>query len=155
MKNQYPKLLVITILLVISAVFSACGDDDTTTNPTDPPGTVLYSADSMSVWISSPNGQSSDSVSYSFSTATAIKVDFTLQSNVDSTHALGYYFVFTNSTPAVVYEPNLFVPVDLPISESYILDPLSTYISFSIRLIVTSGAIPYYLRLKDIKVTKL
>lgn len=151
MKN----ITLILFFAVLAFVLSACGDDDTPVNPQDPAGTVLYSADSMSVWISSPFGQSRDSVSYSFSTATAIKVEFTLQSNVDSTHALGYYFVYTNSTPSSVYEPNLFVTVDLPFSESYITTPLSTYISFSIKLIVNNGTMPYYLKLKDIKVTKL
>lgn len=97
----------------------------------------------------------SDSVSRTISTATAIKVEFTVQSNADSTHARGYYFFNTNSSPAEPYEPNIISPVDKLISLTFNTSPLSTYFNFSIRLIVNSGSIPYYVKLKNIKVTKL
>lgn len=152
------KLLSIsklTILLLTVVLFSSCGDDDTTTNPQTPSGTVLYSADSMSVWITTSFGEGSDSVSKTISTPTAIKVEFTVQSNADSTHALGYYFFNTNSSPAQPYEPNILSPVDKPVSLTFNTNPLSTYFNFSIRLIVSSGSIPYFVKLKNIKVTKL
>ena len=146
------RILTITLLTL---TFFSCGDDDTTTNPQTPSGTVLYSADSMSVWITSSFGEGSDSVSKTISTPTAIKVEFTVQSNADSTHALGYYFFNTNSSPAQLYEPNILSPVDMPVSLTFNTNPLSTYFNFSIRLKVSSGSIPYFVKLKNIKVTKL
>lgn len=149
------KISKFATLLLAAVLFSSCGDDNTTTNPQTPTGTVLYNSDSMSVWITSTFGQGRDSVSQTISTPTAIKVEFTLQSNADSTYALGYYFFNTNSSPAQLYEPNILSPVDMPVSLTFNANPLSTYFNFSIRLIVNSGSIPYFVKLKNIKVTKL
>lgn len=148
------KILGFT-LLALAVILTSCGDDDTINNPVNPPGTVLYSADSMAVNINTMFGDSHDSISYSFSSENAIKVEFTLQSNADSTHALGYYYINTNSTPATIYEPNIIAPIDQAFSTTYNTTPLSTYINFSIRVIVTNGTVPYYVKLKNIKVTKL
>ena len=44
------------MLLLVSfvSILSSCGDDDPiTNNPGVPAGTVMYSADSISVWLSS------------------------------------------------------------------------------------------------------
>lgn len=151
MKNIYPVI----ICLFIGLLFSACGDDDPV-NPGTPSGTVLYSRDSLSVWLQpSTFAEGSDSVYYSISTAAAVRVEFTLQSNADSTHARGYYFFTTNSSVPEPYVPNVLAPIDE--LRSYTLDfsPLSSFFSFAVRLIVNSSAVPYYVRLKNIKVTKL
>ncbi len=151
------RIIYLCLPVIIALIISSCGDDNTTnTNPNTPSGTVLYSQDSMSVWINPiGSGQSRDSVSYSISTPTAIKVEFTVQSNADSTYAVGYYFFNTNSSPPEPYVPNILSPVDQPVSLTFNVNPLSTYFNFSVRLIVNGSTIPYYVRLKSIKVTKM
>lgn len=148
---------IIKIFLLISSaiIVNSCGDDTTTNTPVIPSGTVLYSQDSMSVWIQTSSGEGHDSVSYSISTPTAVKVEFTLQSNADSSHAMGYYFFNTNSSPAEPYIPNVLEPIDQLISQTYSSNPLSTYFNFSARLKVSGGSMPYYIKLKNIKVMKL
>jgi|SRR4030095_533881 len=150
MKKNYPLF----ILFIFTSLLASCGDDDKPTNT--PGGTVLYSKDSISVWLSpSTFSEGADSVYYSTSNAVPVRVEFTLQSNADSTHSLGYWFFITNSTPPEPYVPNIFSPVDEQKTFTLNFNPLSTYFSFAVRLRVNNSTILHYVKLKNIKVTTL
>ncbi len=142
-------------LILISFVFalSSCGDDNTTGTTVTPPGTVLFSRDSISVWLSS-TGFSRDSNSYSTSETGSVKVEFTIQSNVDTPSAYGKFGFYTNATPAVTYFPDIFAPRDELFSTNLSFASGSTYFAFSVQLNNYLPTFPRYVRLKNVKVTK-
>ncbi|MBN8583983.1 MAG: hypothetical protein J0M37_02720 [Ignavibacteria bacterium] len=147
------KYILLLLLVSFVSIISSCSDDTTTNNPGVPAGTVMYSADSISVWLSS-TGFARDSVSYSTSTSGNVLVEFTLQSNVDTPSAYGRFGFSTNSTPVPVYFPDIFAPRDEPFSLNQNLAAGSTYFSFVVQLNNYTPTFPRYVRLKSVKVTK-
>lgn len=148
------KYILLLLLVSIISIISSCGDDDpVTNNPGVPAGTVMYSADSISVWLSS-TGFARDSVSYSTSETGSVKVEFTIQSNVDTPSAYGKFGFYTSATPAFVYFPDIFSPRDEPFSFIQNLATGSTYYAFMVQLNNYLPTFPRYVRLKSIKVTK-
>src|SRR5688572_8798252 len=103
MKNNYPVFTKIVLIMMFSSLFmTSCGDDNTTNTTNSPAGTVLYSQDSLSVWIQSGSSFARDSVAFSTNESGGFKVEFRLQSNVDSSqHSVGYYRYNTNGSPLV------------------------------------------------------
>ena len=143
------------ILIIISAVFCSCGDDTTTNTPNSPAGTVLYSRDSLSVWIQSGSSFARDSIAYSTNETGSFKVEFRVQSNADSSlHAAGYYRYDTNGSPVAVIYPYIYFPIDEQYTSNFSFAAGSTYSSFVVKLTTTGTASPFYVRLKDIKITK-
>ena len=142
-------------LMLVSFVFalSSCGDDNTTNTTVTPPGTVLFSRDSISVWLSGV-GFSRDSNYYSTTETGSVKVEFTLQSNIDTPFAIGRYGFYTNATPVVPYIPEIVSPRDELFSTNLSLASGSTYFAFSASLNNYSALVPRYVRLKNVKVTK-
>lgn len=148
------KYILLLLLVSIVSIVSSCSDDDTTTNnPGVPAGTVMYSADSISVWLSS-TGFARDSVSYSTSETGSVKVEFTIQSNVDTPSAYGKFGFYTNSTPALTYFPDIYAPRDEPFSLNQNLASGSTYFAFMVQLNNYNSIFPRYVRLRSVKVTK-
>lgn len=147
------KYILLLLLVSFVSIISSCSDDTTTNNPGVPAGTVMYSADSISVWLSS-TGFAGDSVSYSTSTSGNVLVEFTLQSNVDTPSAYGRFGFSTNSTPVPVYFPDIFAPRDEPFSLNQNLAAGSTYFSFVVQLNNYNSIFPRYVRLRSVKVTK-
>ena len=153
MKNIHFTLIIFSFCLGL--IFMSCGDDSTVT-PTTPPGTVLFSKDSISVWLL-PGGfqEGTDSVYFSTQNSGGVSIEFTLQSNADSTdHAIGYYGIYTNATPAIPYFPYIYFPVNEPFSTNLNFSTGTTYFSFSVRLTVNNSTTAHYVRLINIKVTK-
>ena len=144
------------MLLLVSfvSILSSCGDDDPiTNNPGVPAGTVMYSADSISVWLSSV-GFARYSVSYSTSETGSVLVEFTIQSNVDTPSAYGKFGFYTNATPVVPYIPNIYYPLDIPFSTNLSFASGSTYFAFMVQLNNYVPSFQRYVRLKNVKVTK-
>ncbi len=147
------KHLLLILLVSIVTFISSCGDDTTTNNPGVPPGTVMYSADSISVWLSTI-GFAKDSAAYSTSASGNVLVEFTIQSNVDTPSAYGRFGFYTNSTPVVPYFPDIFAPRDEPFSLNQNLASGSTYFAFMVQLNNYAVTYPRYVRLLNVKVTK-
>lgn len=147
------KHLLLILLVSIITIISSCGDDTTTNNPGVPPGTVMYSADSISVWLSTI-GFAKDSAAYSTSASGNVLVEFTIQSNVDTPSAYGRFGFYTNSTPVVPYFPDIFAPRDEPFSLNQNLASGSTYFAFMVQLNNYTVTYPRYVRLVNVKVTK-
>ncbi|MBE2228028.1 MAG: hypothetical protein IAE93_11810 [Ignavibacteria bacterium] len=148
------RYLLVLLLVSFVSILSSCGDDDTiTNNPGVPAGTVMYSADSISVWLST-TGFARDSVSYSISETGSVKVEFTIQSNVDTPSAYGKFGFYTNATPVVPYIPNIYAPIDEPFSTNLSFASGSTYFAFMVQLNNYVSTFPRYVRLKSVKVTK-
>ncbi len=148
------RYLLVLFLVSFVSIFSSCGDDDTTTNtPGVPAGTVMYSADSISVWLNSV-GFARDSVSYSTSETGSVKVEFTIQSNVDTPSAFGKFGFYTNGTPVVPYSAEIYAPRDEPLSTNLSFASGSTYFAFMVQLNNYVSTFPRYVRLKSVKVTK-
>lgn len=148
------RYLLVLLLISFVSILSSCSDDDTTTNnPVIPPGTVMYSADSISVWLSA-TGFARDSVAYSTSTSGNVLVEFTLQSNVDTPSAYGRFGFSTNSTPVPVYFPDIYAPRDEPFSTNLSFASGSTYFAFMVQLNNYVSTFPRYVRLRSVKVTK-
>lgn len=151
MKTLYIPLMIFILL------FSSCSDDDNTTNTNTPSGTVLYSNDSLSVWLQQGISSSGiDSAYFSTQNTGGVKIEFTIQSNADSTdHSEGYYGIYSNATPVIVYFPNIYSPINQQYSSNFNFAQGSTYFAFSVRLAVNHSSITRYVRLINIKVTKL
>ena len=147
------KYISILILAAIMVTISSCGDDTTTNNNPTPPGTVLFSRDSISVWLSG-NGYSRDSNYYETSESGSVLVELTLQSNIDTPYAAGHFGFYTNATPVVPYTYNIVSPRDEAFSTNLGLASGSTYFSFAASLNNYSSLIPRYVRLLNVKVTK-
>jgi hypothetical protein len=147
------KYILLLLLVCFVSIISSCSDDTTTNNPGVPAGTVMYSADSISVWLSS-TGFARDSVSYSTSETGSVKVEFTIQSNVDTPSAYGKFGFYTNATPVVPYTPDIYAPRDEPFSTNLSFATGSTYFAFSVQLNNYTPTFPRYVRLKSVKVTK-
>ncbi|HWA06586.1 MAG TPA: hypothetical protein VG961_08560 [Ignavibacteria bacterium] len=147
------KYILLLLLVSIISIISSCSDDTTTNNPGVPPGTVMYSADSISVWLSS-TGFARDSVYYSTSETGSVKVEFTIQSNVDTPSAYGKFGFYTNATPVVPYYPDIYAPRDEPFSTNLSFASGSTYFAFMVQLNNYLPTFPRYVRLKSVKVTK-
>lgn len=148
------KQAAIFLLIIITSMMYSCGDD--TITPNSPAGTVLYSRDSLSVWIQSGSSFARDSVSFSTNETGSFKVEFRLQSNVDSSlHAVGFYRYNTNGSPSVVMLPDIYFPRDEQYTSNFSFASGSTYSSFVVKLTTTGTVSPFYVRLKDIKITKL
>lgn len=147
------KYILFLLLISIVSIVSSCSDDTTTNNPGVPAGTVMYSADSISVWLST-TGFARDSVAYSTSETGSVKVEFTIQSNVDTPSAYGKFGFYTNATPVVPYIPNIYVPIDEPFLTNLSFASGSTYFAFMVQLNNYTATFPRYVRLKSVKVTK-
>lgn len=147
------KYILLLLLVCFVSIISSCSDDTTTNNPGVPAGTVMYSADSISVWLRS-TGFARDSVSYSTSETGSVKVEFKIQSNVDTPSAYGKFGFYTNATPVVPYTPDIYAPRDEPFSTNLSFATGSTYFAFSVQLNNYTPTFPRYVRLKSVKVTK-
>lgn len=147
------RYILSIILVSIVSIISSCGDDTTTNNPGVPPGTVMYSADSISVWLSSI-GFAKDSAAYSTSESGSVKVEFTLQSNVDTPSAYGRFGFSTNSMPVVPYFPDIYAPRDEQFSLNQNLASGSTYFAFAVQLNNYTVTYPRYVRFVNVKITK-
>ncbi|MCC7158557.1 MAG: hypothetical protein IT281_03360 [Ignavibacteria bacterium] len=147
--------LIAAIAVCSLIMFQSCSDNDSTTNPGSQAGTVLYSWDSVNVWL--PAGTSAsgtDSVNFSTSEAGSVKVEFTIQSNVDGIHAKARWGFYTNATPVVPYIPVINGPIDEPFSKNLSLAAGSTYFGFAVSLNIANSTEWYYVKLKNVKVTK-
>ncbi len=147
------KYILFLLLVSFVAFISSCGEDTTTNNPGTPAGTVLYSADSISVWLST-TGFAKDSAAYSTSETGSVKVEFTLQSNVDTPSAYGKFGFYTNATPVVPYIADIYFPRDEPFSTNLSFASGSTYFAFTVQLNNYLPTFPRYVRLRSVKVTK-
>lgn len=146
-KILFFPLAVISILLI-----SSCSDDNTTTNP--PTSDVLLSLDSLSVWLSgSGNGNNSYTLEQT-TTINRVKVEYTIQTNVDSTGSMAWVRDSSNGTPSHIVEQQYYWSVDSLVS--YVMDIPSqpVHLKLAVRLNKYGGAGSYYIRLKNIKVTK-
>jgi hypothetical protein len=158
MKNNYPLLTCKSLfILMLCAIFvNSCGDGSTTNTTNSPAGTVLYSQDSLAVWIQSGSSFARDSIAFSTSETGGFKVEFRVQSNADSSqHSVGYYRYNTNGLPLVVMLPDIYFPIDEQYTSNFNFASGSTYSSFAVKLTTTGTASPFYVRLKNIKITKL
>jgi hypothetical protein len=145
------RLLKGFLILSLVLLFS-CGDD-TPTNTGTPAGTVLFSADSVSVWLSG-TGTAKDSTTFTTTETGSVKVGFYIQSNIDTPQAYGKIGFFTNATPFTPLNPDIFVPTNESYSVILNCAPGSTYFNFSVQLNNYIETIPRYVRLYSVQVIK-
>ena len=149
------SLILILPIIFILALLASCSDD-TVTTPVTPAGTVLYSYDSISVWLTAGGVSSgSDSIYFSVNETGGVNLEFTLQSNVDTPTALGRWDLYTNTTPVIPY----FAAITEPRDEFFSLNQNTaaglTYFALAIKLNTYNSTIARYVRIKNIKLTKL
>ncbi len=149
--TAYLKLLPVALILVISSC-----REDTVTNP--PTSNVIYTLDSLSAWID-PGYTGTQYSTNTFGqtvSASKVKLEFTLQSNADSVHAIGSFKDSTNGSPSLPGERFVYLPVDSAFTYTINVTTQPFYLWFEARIRVwASGSIPFYLRLKNIKVTRI
>ena len=153
------RYLQIFLLVLTVSMLASCSDD-TTTTPTDPPSNVLFSWDTLSA-TNNTGSPGTVYVSQSFAqtiTATQVKVEYRLQSNVDSTFGCrGSYKDSTNGTgtPSPV-NYDIYAPVDSAMSFTWNVSTQPYYSGFGANLTVTvPQGVTRYVRLVNIKVTKV
>lgn len=152
------------VLFSASIVFFSCGSDSPTT-PNTPAGTILYSRDSISVWLQpSSSGSGRDSLYFSTQNTGGFKIEFTLQADIDTLNSdtssipssRGYWSNYTNAPPASLVNNPVYGIVDHSetIQHNFVSGQ-STYYSLAVVLSVTNSTRVHYIRLKNIKITKL
>ena len=147
-RTIYLYLLPIALTFVIYSC-----REDTVTPPVE---NQLFQLDSISLWIDSGfvgNQYTIYSIDQTIS-ANTVRLDFTLQSNADSVHAIGEYKDSTNGTPALPPLQYVYSPIDSQFSYTINVTTQPFYLSFYLRLIVsTPNSISHYLRFRNIKLT--
>ena len=147
------SFLYFVVFIGLSIAIYSCGDSSTSPTTT-PAGTVLFSQDSIAIWLSS-GGFGTDSFAYSTQNTGGVMLSYVLQSNVDSTHATGRWGMYTNANPPTRFLPNKYGPVDAADSVNLsFLSGQSTYFAMAVQLNVSGGSTPYYVRIKNIKIVK-
>jgi len=144
-------LSVIPVIFTALLIFS-CSDNNTTTN--QPTSDVLFTMDSISVWLS---GSGSGNNSYTFQQATTagrVKVEYTVQTNVDSVNSMAWVKDSSNGSIPHVVEQQYYWNVDSLVSYTMDIPAQPIHLRLEARLNVYGGSFSYYIRLKNIKVTK-
>jgi hypothetical protein len=143
-------------LLFISAIIifvSSCGEDEIVQQT--PSGTVFYSLDSLSVWLNPGSGIGSNSIIFEQTvSANTVKVEYTVQTNVDSAHSEAWVRDSSNGSPPHLVEQYYYWFVDS--LASYVMDIPSQplHLKLEVKMNTYNSIIPHYVRLKNIKVTK-
>ena len=153
---NFKKITLFLLPVILFLIFSSCGNENNN-SIADPSGTILFQKDSISVWIlPSVSNSGKDTVYFSREDYGGVKIEFTLQSNADSTHSYGYWGVYTNATPTFPIIP----VIQGSVNRDILIDNLNfnayhdTYFAFGIRFYVKNSDVPYYVRIKNIKITK-
>jgi hypothetical protein len=148
-------ILNFVFLILQVVIFSSC-DNDSNSVGTKTPELIIFSQDSLSVWLEpSVSASGSDSAYYSINAVGELKVEFTLQANADSTHSIGYWGIYTNATPSIPIIPVIISTIDVQSSANLNFNKNGeTYFAFGMRLYVKNSTIPHYARLKNIKITR-
>lgn len=154
------KYLLYLILVSFVFALSSCGDDNTTNTPVVPPGTVLYSMDTIAAEREAGSTGSTDMLYYFLQTISAsqVSIEFRLQSNVDSSlGSSGSYRDSTNGTmPPSPVNYNLYAPIDSAYSYTCNVSTQPFYAGFNVRLVVLQiQSVQRYVRFVNVKVTKV
>ncbi len=143
----------VIISLLLPLIFASCSDD-VVDNGT-PVGTVFFSIDSLSVWLQPGTGNGINSQIFQQTiSASKVKVEYTIQTNVDSTHSAAWVQDSSNGTPSHPVEQYYFRNVDSAVSYTVDIPAQPFYIKLEVKLNIYGSIIPHYIRLKNIKVTK-
>ncbi len=149
------NILSLALFVLIVSFIVSCSDNSTSTTTT-PAGTVLYSQDSIAVWFQPTDSAiGTDSLYYATTNSGGVKVEYTIESNADSSHAYGYYSLYTNASPVSLINNPVFGPVQMGESSNFTFASGSTYFALAVKFIVRHNTTPFYLRIKNIKITKL
>lgn len=144
-----------SISITLAAALYSCSDNSVSTQQNVPAGTVLFSRDSISVWLPpSTYATGTDTFYTTLNSYTGgFMLYFTLQSNVDSVHGIGRYGLYTNATPATPYIPWIYGTVNTKDSINFSFVS-GTYLSMAAGLTVNNNTVPLYMRITDIKIVK-
>ncbi len=144
----------LTVFVIVFAGFLFSCSDDNINNPVPPPGdSVLFSADSIGVWLNS-TGTARDTVAFSTSVNGSIKVSFYIQSNADTPNAYGKIEFFTNATPFVPLTRDIFTPFYDSYSITMNSAPGSTFFNFSVLLNNYIPSNPKFVRFYSVRIIK-
>jgi hypothetical protein len=147
------QIATFTVALILVA---SCSDDSSTSSVL-PPGSVLYSLESLNVILSAPNSYSFQQVIFGQTvSANRVKVEYLLQTNADSINSIARFQDSTNASPERSREQFLYSPVDSSLSYMLDIPAQPFYLSFRAKLnTYQSGGTVYFIRLKNIKATKV
>jgi len=151
------KITFYIFILVMGLVFITSCNEDSSTSTALPPGSVIYSQDSLSVILFAPNSYGSQEVSFGQTvSANKVKVEYLLQSNADSVNSTARFQDSTNGTPSRPPEQILYLTIDSAFSYTIDLPAQPFYINFRVKLnTYQSGNSTFFIRFKNIKVTKV
>jgi hypothetical protein len=151
------KILILSsvISFFCAALLISCGHDDNVVNP--PVNDVIFTEDSISLWVTSPNQLGMDSSVFSLgdNTLTKVKLEFEVISNSNGVNGTGRFYVLSNVSPLLPLEDTLRAVTD--ISYTYVADVSSQplYAIYHLNMLTGSGSsIPYYIKLKNVKITR-
>jgi hypothetical protein len=156
MKMKTKILILSSVISFFCAVLlTSCGHDDNVVNP--PANDVIFTKDSLSLWMTSPNQLGTDSSVFSLgdNTLTKVKIEFEVISNSDGVNGTGRFYVLSNVSPLLPLEDTLRAVTD--ISYTYVADVDSQpfYAIYHLNMLTgTAPSIPYYIKIKNIKITR-
>src|SRR3989304_100895 len=142
------------VILIAAILFFPSFSDDVVNQET-PIGTVFFNLDSLSVWLQPGTGNGTNSQIFQQTiSASKVKIEYTIQTNVDSIHSVSCVRDSSNGTPSHPVEQYYYWNVDSAVS--YIMDipTQPIHLKLEVKLNTYGSIISHYIRLKNIKVTK-
>ena len=147
------KNLLYTFTLISVIYLFGCGNDTTTNTGTGNGETVIFSMDSLTINLSSNSAVNDTNIL--ITDAINIKISFNCSTNADSINSLGFYKITAIDSAGIYLDTtnnyNSLLNNDHIIT---VHGSLSYYLNIFIQ-INRINSNPYFIRLKNIKITKL
>ncbi len=144
---------LISFLIFASILLYSCGNDNTTNNSNSGGETVLFSLDSLSIYLNS-SVQTLDT-NFMILNSPNLKITFNCNTNSDSVNSLAFYRIFAIDTNSVIIDSVNNNISSLTGNHQISFTGSNNYsltISLQINRLNTD---PFYIKLKDIKVLKI
>lgn len=142
---------IITFIFAAAVIFYSCGDDKTTNNSGTGGETVLLSLDSLSITLNTMFGIIDSN--FIINNAPNIKITFNCSTNADSVNSFALYRI--NAVDSVNEYVDSICNYTSYLNNDHIIfvNAVNYYIlKFYVQI---NGGIPYYIRLKNIRITKI
>lgn len=155
------KYLLFLILVSFIFALSSCGEDSTTTPNNPVTSDTLYSLALLEAAVVTGSGSNFNSVSFANTiTASNVRLEFTIQSNADSSQGCtASYRDSTNGSP-VPPSPltvNVYSPIDTTYSMNLSVPTQPFFISFNVSMLVLNplNTLRRYMRFVNVRVIKV
>jgi len=152
--NEKLMKYLITLFALFTIYIYGCGDDNTTnTNNNGNGESVIYSLDSLSIYLTSSVG--SVDTNLVVINASNIRVTFNCSTNTDSVNSISFYRIFAQDSSNVYIDTTNNYISALNGNHAITVNGSTNFFLNILIQINRNDLNPYFIKLKDIKVIKL